>query len=312
MSSDTDLVRAARGGDVVSLGLLLERHRASLHGVALRLLGNGPQAEDAVHDAFLVALRRIDQLREPAAVGGWLRAVVRNVCLMRLREGRMELPLDQVALDSQPRFLEPSAEEAVESLALRDWVWTALGELPEVLRATAILRYFGHHSSYDEIAAILGVPVGTVRSRLNQVKLKLGDAILKTAAVAHDEARQLTEEYSRFLSEVGSDYNRGEVNPEYLGVFAPDLEVVVSDGTVLRGRSLFAEVLRGDTEAGVKLHVTNVLASRGITVLEGAWENPPDDPDHCPPGMSHVSIWRAGKIQRIYLYYAPRPGEEDG
>jgi RNA polymerase sigma-70 factor (ECF subfamily) len=88
MLSDADLVWAAQNDDTVSLGILLERYRASLHGQALGILGYGPQAEDAVHDAFLTALRKIDGVREPAAVGGWLHAVLRNVCLMRLRGGQ--------------------------------------------------------------------------------------------------------------------------------------------------------------------------------------------------------------------------------
>ncbi len=80
MPSDAEFVRAAQGGDATSLGLLLERYRAPLYGLALQILGPGPQAQDAVHDAFLVALRKIDQVREPAAVGGWLHAILRNVC----------------------------------------------------------------------------------------------------------------------------------------------------------------------------------------------------------------------------------------
>jgi RNA polymerase sigma-70 factor (ECF subfamily) len=58
MLSDADLVRAAQGGDATSLGLLLERYRAALYGQALGILGYGPQAEDAVHDAFVVAPER--------------------------------------------------------------------------------------------------------------------------------------------------------------------------------------------------------------------------------------------------------------
>ena len=70
MSSDVELVRAAQNGDTASLGLLLERHRASLLAVALHILGRGPQAQDAVQDAFLVALRDFDKLPSYAG-GGW-------------------------------------------------------------------------------------------------------------------------------------------------------------------------------------------------------------------------------------------------
>jgi Sigma-70 region 2 len=57
--SDAELARAAQGGDATSLGILLERHRAPLYAVALRMLGHGPHAEDAIQDAFLIALRSI-------------------------------------------------------------------------------------------------------------------------------------------------------------------------------------------------------------------------------------------------------------
>jgi RNA polymerase sigma-70 factor, ECF subfamily len=92
--SDAELVRMAQGGDVTSLGTLLERHRAPLHALALRMLGHAPQAQDAVQDTFLIALRNIERLREPEAVGGWLRAVLRNVCLERIRHHREELLFD--------------------------------------------------------------------------------------------------------------------------------------------------------------------------------------------------------------------------
>ena len=85
--SDVELVKTAREGDAASLGLLLERHRAPLYGLALRILGHGSQAQDAVHDTFLVALRKLDQVQRTRRRGGWLRAVLRNVCRMRLRTG---------------------------------------------------------------------------------------------------------------------------------------------------------------------------------------------------------------------------------
>jgi RNA polymerase sigma factor (sigma-70 family) len=197
--SDEELAKAAQRGDAVSLGILLERHRAPLYALALRFLGHRPQqAQDIVQDVFVVALSTIEQLREPKAVGRWLRAILHNVCLMQMREARGEVPFDQLSGEDLRKDLsEPSAEEYIDRLATREWVWTALGELPEPLRVTAMLRYFGSYSSYEKISAILGVPIGTVSSRLSQVKVKLADALLKTAGLAHDDARQLTESRAR-------------------------------------------------------------------------------------------------------------------
>lgn len=148
MLSDAELARAAQGGDAASLGILLERHRAPLYAVALRMLGYGPHAEDAIQDAFLIALRSIDRLREPEAAGGWLHGILRNVCLRQLRERRDEILFDEVALLEKISF-EPSAEESIDRLVMREWVWSALYELPEALRITSMLRDFCSFCSYE-------------------------------------------------------------------------------------------------------------------------------------------------------------------
>ena len=83
--TDADLVRAAQAGDTAGLGALLERHRSRLHAIAVSILGHGPQAEDAVQDACVIALRRIGELRDPAAARAWLAAILVNVCRGQLR-----------------------------------------------------------------------------------------------------------------------------------------------------------------------------------------------------------------------------------
>ena len=312
MVSDADLVRAAQGGDTTSLGLLLERYRAALYAQALGILGYGPQAEDAVHDAFVVALRKIDAVREPAAVGGWLHAVLRNVCLMWLRAGQGELLFDEMRSPTREDPSERSVEESIDQLAMREWVWTALSELPEALRVTAMLRYFGGRCSYEEMAAILGVPVGTVRSRLSQVRLKLADALLETAGLAHDEARRLTESGARYFGAAAEEINSGQGYELLLNAYSDAPACVLTGGRTLHGRRLVMQSLEGDLEAGVKMHPTNVLASKDIIVLEADFENPRDDPFHCPPATTQVHFQRDGLTHRVHLHFAPRPGEDSG
>jgi RNA polymerase sigma factor (sigma-70 family) len=308
--SDEELARAAQGGDAVSLGILLERHRAPLYALALRVLGHRPQqAQDIVQDVFLVALSTIEHLREPKAVGGWLRGILRNMCLMRLREGRGEVPFDKLSGGLREEPSEPSAEESIEHLAMREWVWTALGELPQPLRVTAMLRYFGSYSSYEQISAILGVPIGTVSSRLSQAKVKLSDALLKTAGLEQDESRLISESRARYFSAAWEEYNRGEGYELFVSAFSEDAVFAFPEGTVVHGRHHLAKDLEGDLEVGMKLHLTNVLASKDITVMEGDFRNPPEDPFHCPPAISMVTFHRNGEqIHRMHLYStAPTP-----
>lgn len=308
--SDADLVGLARMGDVASLGILLERHRAPLYALALRMLGHGPEAQDAVHDAFLIALRKVDQLRDPDAVGAWLRAVVRNACVTRLRKRRGEVLFDEVPRHVERRSAESSAEEAIDRLAMREWVWTALSELPESLRVTAMLRYFGAYTSYEEISAMLGVPVGTVRSRLNQVKTKLAEALLATVGLDHSEARRVTEAETRFFRAAWDEYNRGQGYELFASAFTDDPAFVLAGGTT-RGRGWLVEEFEGDLEAQMKLHLTNVIANKDVTVIEGDYENPSGDPFRCPPAISMVGFYRDGRIPLMHLHFAPHGEDEE-
>jgi RNA polymerase sigma-70 factor (ECF subfamily) len=95
----------------------------------------------------------------------------------------------------------PAAQDAAEQVALRDWVWAALEDLPEPLRLVTLLRFFGRRHSYAQIAQLCGVPVGTVRSRLHQAKAELGARLLAESGVApRDDARWTQRVRASYLS----------------------------------------------------------------------------------------------------------------
>ena len=166
LPSDANLATRALAGDAAALAGLLERYRPSLYATAVGLLRNREDARDAVQEVNVVALARISSLRDPAAVGGWLHRVLRNVCLMRMRSQAPAVP----RADVNPPGVVPSLDEAIERLVLRDWVWKAIGELAPDDRVTVMLRHFARSNSYAAIAALTDVPVGTVRSRLNRAR----------------------------------------------------------------------------------------------------------------------------------------------
>jgi RNA polymerase sigma-70 factor (ECF subfamily) len=155
---DATFARAAQAGDATGLGVLFERHRARLHAVAVNMLGHGPDADDAVQDTMLIAVRRIGELREPAAAGGWLVAILVNVCRAHLRRPARELASDSIESSGV-------LDDTVERGALSEWVWSALERLPEPQRVAIMLRHFSSSAhSYAAIADLCDVPVGTVRS----------------------------------------------------------------------------------------------------------------------------------------------------
>ncbi len=304
---DGELVRA---GDSASLGLLFERYRPRLYALALSLLGFRAGAEDAVHDAFITALARLPQLADPEAVGGWLHMIVRNRCLMELRRRpTIEAPGDDVEAALAGTAAEDCLERQVESAQLRDWVWSALLQLPEAQRVTVMLRYFCSYDSYEEVAAILGVPVGTVRSRLSDAKLKLSEQLLACAGRADDEGLSRQRERERRCAQAFAGLYRGE-RAAFLGQLEPDVEIRWSGGQTVRGRRHFEADVDEDMHAGVRVHLQRVLASGNITVLEASLVNPADDPAHCPPGGAMVLLHGPLQVRRMHLYLAARAPAE--
>jgi RNA polymerase sigma factor (sigma-70 family) len=298
---DEELTLLAQSGDTASLGLLLARHQAGMRAVALRMLGFGPDAEDAMQDAALTALRRIGDVRDPAAVGPWLRMIVRNACRMRLREAS-DVPLTEAfAVPSK----DPTPEQAVEEHALRDWIWQAMGELSDGLQLTLMLRYFSGVTSYERIAAACGVPVGTVRSRLNQAKAKMTQSLLATADQAHNDVAALTAERHREGTETLEAAARGAFPDVVAERWDPGVELRGGMGE-RGGRDLLLRSMDRDLEAGIRQRVMRTVASPGITIWENELINPPDDPDHCPPAVIWMLSVRHHRIQRLSLYF-PTP-----
>jgi len=305
-NSDAELAAEAKSGRVDSLGLLFERYRPQLYAAAVSLLGYRSNAEDAVHDTYLAAMVRLDQLREPAAVGGWLHAILRNRCLMERRRQKPQIG----GADAERHFREVPDEDriesAIESRELRDWVWAAMQKLPEEHRATVMLRYFGFYNSYEEVSAILGIPVGTVRSRLFDAKIRLSELLL-SAAGRDDAHEKLQAERRSFYEEAFRTLYRGE-RDAFLAHFADDLHLVWSDtGSHFRGREHFGAEMDADLRTGVRIRPKRIMACGNVTVLEAVIANPPEAPDLCPPGGVMVMREGALQVERLCLHMAERP-----
>jgi RNA polymerase sigma factor (sigma-70 family) len=301
---DASLARAARAGDPVSLGVLLERHRALLHGVAVGMLGHGPLAEDAVHDTFLLAMRGIGELRDPAAARAWLLAILSNVCRAELRRPALELVAD---LPEPPATAATApVEEAMERTALRDWVWAALARLSEPLRVVVVLRYFTNANSYEAIANLCGVPVGTVRSRLNAARAKLANELMETAALAHADV-DVHRRRALELSTAMRAFERTADPAPLRSVFATDVRFTLADRVEHRGVDLFAALLAADFEDGVTTRPIRILGGADLTVVEVWLDSPPEQPLHCPPALTQVHFHDGHVTRRIASHYAHRP-----
>ncbi|WP_405587777.1 RNA polymerase sigma factor [Streptomyces sp. NBC_01190] len=303
---DSELVRAAHAGDADCLGLLLARHRAGMHAVALALLGQSQDAEDAVQEAVLIALRRIGDVRDPHAVGPWLRMVVRNVCRAQLRK-MSAVPLAEPATAGAVDRAggPPDPAEVVERHALRDWVWSALEDLSPGLRLVTMLRYFTDVTAYEDIAALCGTPVGTVRSRLSQARAKLAGALLDSADRVHDDAAALNALHRGVAEETLVSARRGELAAALSDRWSPRAEVTWPTGK-RTGIDYLPGAFDRDMSAGVRHELLNVVAGREVVIWEAALLSPPENPFHCPPGVVWVHFLDQGRVSRLRLHHPRR------
>ncbi|MFJ6723764.1 RNA polymerase sigma factor [Streptomyces sp. NPDC091281] len=303
---DAELVRAARAGDAGSLGLLLSRHRAGMYAVALALLGHSQEAEDAVQDAALIALRRLGDVRDPDAVGPWLRMVVRNECRARLRRtSALTLAEPGRAVTARPGEGPPDPAEIIERHALRDWVWSALEDLPAGLRLVTMLRYFTDVTSYEDIAALCATPVSTVRGRLHQARTKLGAALLASAELAHDDVSAHSARHRALAEETIASAHRGRIASALAEWWSPEAAVTWPTGK-RTGVDYLPVAFDHDLSDGVRHRLLNVVAGREVVIWEAALLSPPEDPYHCPPGVVWVHFLDQGRVSRLRLYHPRR------
>jgi RNA polymerase sigma-70 factor (ECF subfamily) len=165
--SDRELVEAARHGDRTALDELLRAHYDRLHALCWRMTGGGADADDATQEALIAIVRGLDRFDERARFSTWAYRVAVNACLDELRRrGRRPRPVPDADLDGAARGAGPeSAGERVD-------VDRALRDLSPEFRTAVVLRDLCA-LDYAEIADVLEIPPGTVRSRIARGRAEL-------------------------------------------------------------------------------------------------------------------------------------------
>jgi RNA polymerase sigma-70 factor, ECF subfamily len=169
---DAGLVARARRGDWEAFAALIRQHDHGLRALAFRLLGDRERMDDALQEAYLRALRGLPGFRGDSAFGTWLYRIAYNACLDELKRSRRAevVPLHEVP---ERRDARP---DPLETAARRDELARALDALPSPDRATVLL-VDAQGFDYGSAAEILGVPEGTIASRLNRARASLRRAL---------------------------------------------------------------------------------------------------------------------------------------
>ena len=178
-ANETQLIQKARQGNTEAFAALVALHERFVYNLALRTLGNSDDAADIAQEAFLRAWQALPGFRQDARLRTWLYRIVLNLCLNRIPRLRRELnALTQDEMDDIPEppstGFDPSAN--LEQEEQRAFLHREIDRLPEQYRLLVGLRY-QHELSYDEIANLVGLPVGTVKTGLFRAKARLREAL---------------------------------------------------------------------------------------------------------------------------------------
>jgi len=185
-SEDARLIARCRAGDRAAQEALVRRHQDQVYRLACRLVGDPEEASDVAQEALIAMLRSLGAFRGEARFETWLFRVTTNICLMqrRRRQARTRLITDlAVTCCEHPPAGNADPESAAASRELQGAVRECLRRLPAEFRAVVVLREL-EGLSYEEIAQVLKLPLGTVQSRLSRGRRLLREALLADERVA--------------------------------------------------------------------------------------------------------------------------------
>ena len=183
---ETELIREAQRGDLEAFNLLVIAYQARVYNLALRILGDPAAASDAAQEAFISGFRSLRGYRG-GSFRAWMLRIVTNACYDELRRNKRRPATSLEDLISDPEGPDPedsaalassaSGPEAVtERLELAKAIQDCLNGLPDEFRVVAVLSDV-QGLDYQEISAVIGKPLGTIKSRLARARARLRDCL---------------------------------------------------------------------------------------------------------------------------------------
>lgn len=180
IDDDRRLIADCLSGQREAFGILVSRYQARLYNAVIRLLDNADDAADVVQDAFLNAFQSLRSFKGDAEFFTWLYRIAFNTAISLRRKKRATVSLDSggaeggIDPDDPSEYIKPGSalQRNEEETQLQD----AMNRLSIEHREVLVLKDI-EGMKYEDIAAILGVPIGTIRSRLHRARLELRDLL---------------------------------------------------------------------------------------------------------------------------------------
>ncbi|MBQ2879248.1 MAG: sigma-70 family RNA polymerase sigma factor [Anaerotignum sp.] len=183
---ERDLIRRAKQGDMLAFEELILQHEKIVYNLALRMMNHSEDAQDISQEVFLKAYRSLSNFDERSAFSTWLYRITHNTCIdeMRKRKGKLtysleeELESEDGSMQRQVADAGDTPEESLMRKEQKSEILQALDTLSEEHKAAIILRDV-KGMAYEEIAEILELSLGTVKSRISRARNQLKTEILK-------------------------------------------------------------------------------------------------------------------------------------
>jgi len=174
-----ELLERCRRGDELAWEELVRRHQARVYGIALGYTGSGEEARDVAQEVFIRVWKRLDSCPSPDLFQPWLVRIARNACVDHLRRRKARPPAQDVPADELRTLAAtgPDPEEHAADESRRALVYRALQKLSDINREMILLKDV-QGLALEEIAQMLNVPLGTVKSRTNRARLELARAVM--------------------------------------------------------------------------------------------------------------------------------------
>ncbi len=179
--TEQELVRAAAGGDTEAFARLVRTYENKIYSLAFRMCGSADDASDIAQEAFLAAWRGLPSFRGDSGFATWLYRLTSNAAidyLRRQKKQRGDMSLDDEELGLDAVDTGPGPQDAAERTEVRSVVAAGLQELSEGHRQVLVLREI-QGLSYEEIADVLEVDLGTVKSRISRARSALRKILLQ-------------------------------------------------------------------------------------------------------------------------------------
>jgi len=190
-NDDQDLINACRAGKTSAYGELVRRYQDRLYPTVLRLTGCAEDAQDLLQDTFFRAYRKLNRFHGESSFYTWIYRIAVNLALSGRRRRR---PLRSIGEDgfrsepvADPRDCDPTLP--LERIEREQIIQNALDALAPDHRAVVVMKEYDG-LRYEEIAAVLNIPVGTVRSRLHRARCELRESLASLVEESGSQARE--------------------------------------------------------------------------------------------------------------------------